>query len=106
LDDIYGEDTRLSLQGGAGIKVYLAPSEQRTKAELAAAVGKTTHRVVTKSRTVGKGPFSGINVSERHEERDLLTEDEAGRLTPDDVIIIANGQHPIKARRIKYFEDQ
>lgn len=106
LDKIYGEDTRLSLQGGAGVKIYLAPSEQRTRSELSAAVGKTTHRVVSKSRTVGKGPFNGINVSERNEERDLLTEDEAGRLGPDDVIVLANGQYPIKARRIKYFEDR
>ena len=105
LDKIYGEDTRLSLQGGAGLKVYLAPSEQRTKAELSAAVGKTTHRVTSKSKTIGKGPFAGINVSERNEERDLLTEDEAGRLGPDEVIVLANGQHPIRARRIKYFED-
>lgn len=106
LDKIYGEDTRLSLQGGAGIKIYLAPSEQRTRSELSAAVGKTTHRVVSKSKTVGKGPFNGINISERNEERDLLTEDEAGRLKPDEVVILANGQHPIKAWRIKYFEDR
>ncbi len=83
LDKIYGEDTRLPLQGGVGIKVYLAPSEQRTGAEVAAAVCKTTHRVLSKSKTVGREPFSGINISERNEERDLLTEDEAGRLKPD-----------------------
>lgn len=73
---------------------------------MSAAVGKTTVRVTSKSRTIGKGPFNGINVSERHEERDLLTEDEAGRLKKDDVIILANGQHPIKARRIEYFDDR
>jgi len=106
LDKIYGEDTRLSLQGGAGVKIYLAPSEQRTKAELAAAVGKTTVRVTSKSRTIGKGPLNGINISERHEERDLLTEDEAGRLKEDEMIILANGHHPIKAWRIKYFDDK
>ncbi|WP_072298265.1 type IV secretory system conjugative DNA transfer family protein [Paracoccus sp. SM22M-07] len=106
LDKIYGEDTRLSLQGGAGVKIYLAPSEQRTKSELSSAVGKTTHRVTSKSKTVGKGPFSGVNVSERNEERDLLTEDEAGRLSPDTVVVLANGQHPIKAKRIKYYEDR
>lgn len=106
LDKIYGEDTRLSLQGGAGVKIYLAPSEQRTKSELSAAVGKTTLRVTSKSKTIGKGPFAGVNISERSEDRDLLTEDEAGRLHEDTVIILANGQHPIKARRIKYFDDR
>jgi type IV secretion system protein VirD4 len=106
LDKIYGEDTRMSLQGGAGVKIYLAPADPRTKAELSAAVGKTTHRVTSRSKTIGKGPFSGINVSERTEDRDLLPEDEAGRLHEDTVIILANGQHPIKATRIKYFDDR
>lgn len=106
LDKIYGEDTRMSLQGGAGVKIYLAPADPRTKAELSAAVGKTTHRVTSKSKTIGKGPFSGVNVSERTEDRDLLSEDEAGRLDKDTVIVLANGQHPIKATRIKYFEDR
>lgn len=91
---------------GAGVKIYLAPSEQRTKAESSVAVGKTTVRVTSKPRTVGKGPFNGINVAERNEERDLLTEDEAGRLKEDEMIILANGQHPIKAWRIKYFDDR
>ncbi|GLC62422.1 Type VI secretion protein [Pleodorina starrii] len=106
LDKIYGEDTRMSLQGGAGVKIYLAPADPRTKAELSAAVGKTTHRVTSRSKTIGKGPFSGVNVSERTEDRDLLSEDEAGRLDKDTVIVLANGQHPIKATRIKYFEDR
>ena len=42
LDEIYGENTRRSLQGGAGVKLYLTPSEQKTIEELSQAVGKTT----------------------------------------------------------------
>lgn len=34
-----------------------------------------------------------------------MSETEARFLDPDDVIILASPQHPIKARRIKYFED-
>ena len=34
LDEIYGENTRRSLQGGAGVKLYLTPSEQKTIEEL------------------------------------------------------------------------
>ena len=69
LDEIYGENTRHSLQGGAGVKLYLTPSEQKTIEELSQAVGKTTKRVVTRSRAVDRNPFEGRSVSERASAR-------------------------------------
>jgi len=64
----------------------------------------TTKRVVSKSRAMGRGMFD-TNVSERTEERPLLTEDEAARLDLDDIILVIDGQHPARAKRIKYYED-
>jgi len=93
------------LQGGAGIKLYLTPSEEKTVSDLSRATGMTTRRVVSKSRTIGKGAFNGVNVSERTEERPLLSEDEARRLPKDDVIIIVDADMPIRAKRIQYFKD-
>ncbi len=89
LDEIYGENTRRSLQGGAGVKLYLTPSEQKTIEELSQAVGKTTKRVVTRSRAVGRNPFEG-----RSRRMDL-----------EEVILVIDAHMPIRARRIKYFED-
>jgi len=105
LDEIYGENTRRSLQGGAGVKLYLTPSEQKTIEELSQAVGKTTKRVVTRSRAVGRNPFEGRSVSERTEDTPLLPEDQARRMDLDEVILVIDAQMPIRARRIKYFED-
>ncbi|MDD7973271.1 type IV secretory system conjugative DNA transfer family protein, partial [Roseinatronobacter alkalisoli] len=104
LDEIYGENTRLSLQGGAGVKLYMTPSEKRTVTEVSESAGMTTKRVVSKSRSMGRGMFD-TNVSERTEERPLLTEDEAARLDLDDIILVIDGQHPARAKRIKYYED-
>lgn len=105
LDEIYGENTRRSLQGGAGVKLYLTPSEQKTIEELSQAVGKTTKRVVTRSRAVGRNPFEGRSVSERTEDTPLLTEDQARRMDLDEVILVIDAQMPIRAKRVKYFED-
>jgi type IV secretion system protein VirD4 len=105
LDEIYGENTRRSLQGGAGVKLYLTPSEQKTIEELSQAVGKTTKRVVTRSRAVGRNPFEGRSVSERTEDTPLLTEDQARRMDLEEVILVIDAHMPIRARRIKYFED-
>ncbi|MFN7002934.1 MAG: type IV secretory system conjugative DNA transfer family protein [Roseinatronobacter sp.] len=104
LDEIYGENTRLSLQGGAGVKLYMTPSEKRTVTEVSESAGMTTKRVVSRSRSMGRGMFD-TNVSERTEERPLLTEDEAARLDLDDIILVIDGQHPARAKRIKYYED-
>jgi len=99
LDEIYGENTRRALQGNAGIKVYLTPSDEKTVEELSKAVGKTTKRVVTRSRALNKNPFEGRS------ETSLLTEDEARRLPLDDIVLVIDAQMPIRAKRIKYFED-
>ncbi|WP_299481169.1 type IV secretory system conjugative DNA transfer family protein, partial [uncultured Paracoccus sp.] len=105
LDEIYGENTRRSLQGGAGVKLYLTPSDQKTIEELSQAIGKTTKRVVTRSRSVGRNPFEGRSVTERTEETPLLNEDDARRLDLDEVILVVDAQMPIRARRVKYYED-
>ena len=101
LDEIYGENTRRSLRGGAGVMLYLTPSEQKTIEELSQAVGKTTKRVVTRSRAVGRNPFEGRSVSERTEDTPLLTEDQARRMNLGDVILVIDAQMSIRARRVK-----
>ncbi|MEM6275332.1 MAG: type IV secretory system conjugative DNA transfer family protein [Pseudomonadota bacterium] len=106
IDEIYGENTRRALQGNAGIKLYLTPSDEKTVEELSKAVGKTTKTVVTRSRAIGKNPFEGRSQSERTEEVSLLPEDEARRLPLDEIIVVVDAQMPVKAKRVVYFEDQ
>lgn len=105
LDEIYGENTRRALQGNAGVKLYLTPSDEKTVEELSKAVGKTTKRVVTRSRSIGRNPFEGRSMSERTEEVPLLTEDDARRMPLDDIIIVVDAQMPIRGRRIEYYDD-
>ena len=105
LDEVYGETSRKALQGGAGIKLYLTPSEEDTVNELSNAVGMTTKHVVSKSRTIGKDGIFGTNVSERTEEHPLLTPDNARRLPDDEVIIVVDADMPIRAKRIEYYKD-
>ena len=105
LDEIYGENTRRALQGNAGIKLYLTPSDEKTVEELSGAVGMTTKRVVTRSRSIGRNPFEGRSMSERTEETSLLPKDEARRMSLDDIVMIVDAQMPVRAQRIRYFDD-
>jgi len=106
LDEIYGENARRALQGNAGIKLYLTPSDEKTIEELSKAVGKTTKRVVTRSRSVGRNPFAGRSMSERTEETPLLPEDKARRMDLDDIVLVVDAQMPVRAKRIKYYDDR
>ena len=106
LDEIYGENTRRALQGNAGVKLYLTPSDEKTIEELSKAVGKTTKTVVTRSRSIGKNPFEGRSQSTRTEETSLLPEDEARRLPLDEIIMVVDAQMPVRAKRIQYFDDR
>jgi type IV secretion system protein VirD4 len=44
------------------------------------------------------------SISEPEIRRELITVDEARRMSPDDVLIFARGQRPIRARLFKYYE--
>lgn len=106
LDEIYGENTRRALQGNAGVKLYLTPSDEKTVEELSKAVGKTTRTVVTRSQSIGKNPFEGRSQSTRTEESSLLPEDEARRLPLDEIVMVIDAQMPVRAKRIQYFDDR
>ena len=105
LDRIYGPEGRESLENGAGLKLYITPRDQRTVREVSAAVGSTTREAVTRMYGRNKGILGATSTTARLEERPLLSETEARTMDPDEVIILASPQHPIRAKRIKYFED-
>ena len=104
LDSIYSYEERLSIQGGAGLKLYMTPSEEMTIEDLSKACGMTSKRAVTRSRQAGLGQRATF--TERTDERPLLTEDEARRLPEDVSIIIVNGKQPIKVKAIVHYRDR
>nr|WP_255596883.1 type IV secretory system conjugative DNA transfer family protein [Cognatishimia sp. MH4019] len=105
LDRIYGPEGRESLENGAGLKLYITPRDQRTVREVSAAVGSTTREAVTRMYGRNRGLLGATSTTARFEERPLLSETEARTMDPDEVIVLASPQHPIKAKRIKYFDD-
>ena len=106
LDAIYGENQRLSIEAASGVKLYITPQDPKTARELSQAIGNATRMRRSVSRKERSGFMARSNVSLSEEARPLLTEQDARRLDPESIIILPAGQQPIKARRIKYFEDR
>ncbi|MFD1797829.1 type IV secretory system conjugative DNA transfer family protein [Paracoccus aurantiacus] len=105
LDNIYGENDRLSLESGAGMKFFISPNEKKTAAEVSEALGKTTRLSVSDSLSSDGRGFRRRSVSRRNEERPLMSPDEVRKLDVSKVILIPERQNPILADRIVYYED-
>lgn len=67
LDRVYSVEDRKAIQANAGIKLFLTPSEKDTIGEVSEAVGTTTKKVISRSKTLRDGVM-GTNISERTEE--------------------------------------
>jgi type IV secretion system protein VirD4 len=105
LDNIYGENVRMSLESAAGMKLYLAANDKKTAGEISDALGKTTKLSVSDSVSRDRDFLERRSVSRRMEERPLLTPDEVRRLNPDQAILIPERQNPLLVQRIVYFQD-
>lgn len=106
LDDIYGESARRSLQGGAGVQIYMTPQDDRTADVLSNALGRSTITAVTESQSRVRALDDSANVSRRSEERPLVSANELLRFPLDEVLVLPEGQYPIRARHIRYYEDR
>ncbi|MEH7830512.1 type IV secretory system conjugative DNA transfer family protein, partial [Gemmobacter denitrificans] len=95
LDNIYGENVRMSLESAAGMKLYLAANDKKTAGEISDALGKTTKLSVSDSVSRDRDFMQRRSVSRRMEERPLLTPDEVRRLNPDQAILIPERQNPL-----------
>lgn len=106
LDLIYGEAGRRSLLGGAGIQIFMTPQDDRTAEVISTSLGK--HTIVSKSESQRriKDLDDSANVSRKSEERPLISSSEILRFPLDDVLILPEGQYPIRAKHIRYYEDR
>jgi type IV secretion system protein VirD4 len=105
LDDIYGEAGRRSLQGGAGLQIYMTPQDDKTAEVLSNALGRKTVTAITESNSRVRELDDSANITRRSEERPLISPSEILRFPLDEVIILPEGQYPIRANHIRYFED-
>ena len=105
LESIYTENERLSLESAAGMKLYIAPNEKKTAAEVSEALGKTTRLSLSDSYSQDGQGILKRSISRRNEERPLLTPDEVRGLDAEKIVLIPERQNPILVDRIVYHRD-
>jgi type IV secretion system protein VirD4 len=84
----------------------MTPQDDRTADVLSAALGKRTIVGKTRSQATVRKLSESANISRRSEERALVSPAELLRFPLDKVLVLPEGQYPIKADHIRYYADR
>ncbi len=107
LEEVYGRAGAEGLMNACQLHAYMSINDPRTKAMLSRSLG--TREFVTEqestSRTLGKSALSRTRTEQRSAAR-LLSEDEINRIGLDTILLLPQNSRPIRARKVRYFEDR
>ena len=103
LDEIYGETSRHSLIGNCGYQLVLGANDQVTAEAVSKSLGKRTVRYKTESRTIELMGLHRRTKVEQLRERDLMMAQEIRQMPGDKMIILAEGQGPLFADKLRFF---
>lgn len=104
LDEIYGETSRHSLMGNCGYQLVFGANDQVTAEAVSKGLGKRTVRYKTESRTIELMGLHRRTKVEQLRERDLMMPQEVRQMPGDKMVILAEGQGPIFADKLRFFQ--
>ncbi|OQM73371.1 type IV secretory system conjugative DNA transfer family protein [Manganibacter manganicus] len=104
LDEIYGETSRHSLMGNCGYQLVMGANDQITAESVSKGLGKRTVRYKTESRTIELMGLHRRTKVEQLRERDLMMPQEVRQMPEDKMVIMAEGQGPIFADKLRFFQ--
>ncbi len=105
LEKAYGPKN--AILGNCHIRVAFATNDDHTAQRISSLLGDTTATKETESLSGKRGGFSLENKSESVVEfgRPLLTPGEVGQLPDDEELVFLAGQPPIRAKKVRYYEN-
>ncbi|MBL1242266.1 MAG: conjugal transfer protein TraG, partial [OCS116 cluster bacterium] len=106
IDKAYGEYN--SILDNCHIRVVFATNDERTAKRVSDSLGTATEMRAQKNYAGHRlAPWlSHVMVSRQETMRQLMTPGEVMQLPDDQEVIILSGQPPIKAQKLRYFEDK
>ena len=106
IDRAYGANN--SILDNCHIRVAFATNDERTAHRVSDALGTATEmRALTNYAGHRLSPWLGhLMVSRQETARPLLTPGEVMQLAPTDELILVSGVLPIRAEKVRYYEDQ
>jgi type IV secretion system protein VirD4 len=89
------------------IRIAFSTNDERTAKRVSDALGTATEMRAMKNYAGHRmSPWLGhIMVSRQETSRPLLTPGEVMQLSPSEAVVMVSGVHPIRARKVKYYDD-
>jgi type IV secretion system protein VirD4 len=105
IEKAYGPNN--SILDNCHVRVSFATNDERTAKRVSDALGTATEMKAMKNYAGSRlSPWLGhLMVSRSETARPLLTPGEVMQLPPSDEIIMVAGVHPIRAKKVRYYED-
>jgi type IV secretion system protein VirD4 len=89
------------------IRIAFSTNDERTAKRVSDALGTATEMRAMKNYAGHRlSPWLGhLMVSRQETSRPLLTPGEVMQLSPNEAIVMVSGLHPLRARKVRYYED-
>lgn len=89
------------------IRIAFSANDERTAKRVSDALGTATEMRAMKNYAGHRlSPWLGhLMVSRQETSRPLLTPGEIMQLSPNEAIVMVSGVHPVRARKVRYYED-
>ena len=102
----YGENN--SILDNCHVRIAFSSNDERTARRISDALGTATEQRAMRNYAGHRlAPWlSHVMVSRQETSRPLLTPGEVMQLAPSDEIVMVSGLPPIRAKKIRYFEDR
>ena len=106
IEDVYGP--KHPFTSNCSVRVYYTPNDNPTAESISAALGTRTEVHQQKTYTGHRfvPMLLHMMVADQEAARALLTPGEVLTFGNDEAIIFVTGCHPIRARKLRYFEDE
>lgn len=106
IDKAYGQNN--AILDHCHVRVAFATNDERTAKRISDALGSTTEQRAMKNYAGHRlAPWlSHVMVSRQETARQLLTPGEVMQLSADEELVLLSGKRPIRAKKLRYFEDQ
>ena len=105
IEKAYGQNN--SILDNCHVRVSFATNDERTAKRVSDALGMATELRAMKNYAGSRlSPWLGhLMISRQETARPLLTPGEIMQLPPDDEIVMLSGSPPIRAKKVRYYED-
>jgi type IV secretion system protein VirD4 len=89
------------------VRIAFSTNDERTAKRVSDALGTATEMRAMKNYAGHRlSPWLGhLMVSRQETSRPLLTPGEVMQLSPNEAVVMVSGVHPVRARKVRYYED-